>query len=64
MATGRSVPARSGRWMSAWRASGMFRGSMTTSLAPRARASLMIGTMWIEVADGLQPQMTISLEST
>ena len=53
-------PGRTARCRSACRASGVRRGSTTTSLAPCFCARLMCGTRWMPDADGLQPQTTIS----
>ena len=54
-ATGRSVPGRTGRWRSARRASGVARGSTTTSFAPASRARSITGTRWMPVACGFVP---------
>jgi hypothetical protein len=50
--------------MSARRASGVRRGSITTSLAPASRARSITGTRWMPVADGFTPHSTISLAWT
>ena len=54
-ATTTSVPGRSARWRSAWRATGVARGSTTTMVAPRVRASFRYGIRWMPDAEGLTP---------
>ena len=59
-ARGRSVPGRGARCRSAWAASFVHRGSMTTNLAPALRARWMGGIRWIPETSGFTPQATIS----
>ncbi|PYR59516.1 MAG: hypothetical protein DMF85_07590 [Acidobacteria bacterium] len=63
-ATGRSVPGRGARCRSAFFASDVVLGSMTTSFAPACCASLRNGTRWMPEADGFTPQSTISFAWT
>ena len=55
-----SVPGRAARWMSARLASGVRRGSMTTTVAPSRAACRTWGTRWNPEVEGLAPQMTMS----
>ena len=52
---------RSARCRSACLASGVVRGSMTISFAPRRCASRRYGTMWMPDADGFTPHTMMSV---